>query len=514
MRYNILVLLFFTVLKVNAQTTWSADIAPILFEHCTNCHRPDGIAPFSLLTYTQAKVKADIIEAAVLTGEMPPWPADENYTHFAGELVLTAEQKFKISQWVLNGLESGDTTLVETPVYNFGTSVLDTVHASFSIGEYTTQYDIDEYRHFVIQTEFTEDKYFNIMEIVPGNWNLVHHVDMYLDGTGESYALDQLDTLAGFNENTGWPVLMDYIGGWSPGSGPLYLPTNWGIKIPQGYDLVVQIHYAPNSIGLVDSTRINFTFVNDTTSVRQCVVDIPLYNPLGQPLVIPADSIITFYQRSSAMDGDKSFVAFMPHMHMLGRSYKIWYETVEGDSIPVIDIPKWDFHWQYFYTVPIVMKVPDGARFHAIAVYDNTSDNVDNPNDPPIDVYEGSYTKDEMLMTFMAYTDYEAGDEFIIVDSTNYFPLTIDEEIEFNSFDLFPNPTHQTVTIASDKFSENTTLTITNIVGKTIIYLNEVTTNINQSFSKTINVSNLPPGIYIVELISGNTRASKKLVIY
>lgn len=500
--------------RVYTQTTWSADIAPILYKNCTSCHRPEGIAPFSLLTYSEAKIKAGEIEEAALTEEMPPWPADDNYTHFAGELVLTADEKFAISKWIFDGLEAGDTASVEMPHYNFGTSILDTVHTSFSIGEYVTQYDYDEYRHFVIHTGFTEDKYFNIMEIIPGNWNLVHHVDMYLDPTGYSDSLDQLDPLAGFNEDTGWPNVVNYIGGWSPGSGPLFLPENWGVKIPVGSDFVVQIHYAPNNAGLTDSTRINFTFVDDIATVRECEVSTPLYNPISGSLYIPADSIVTFKQRSSAMIGDKSFVAIMPHMHKLGQSYKIWYETTEGDSIPVIDIPVWDFHWQYFYTFPSVMKVPDGARFHAIAVYNNTSDNPDNPNDPPIDVYEGAYTKDEMLMTFMAYTDYEEGDEFIIIDSSFYFPLEIENQFDPAAFNLYPNPADNTVTITSSINLTADKLMITDLLGRRYNNIKLQGNTSGKQFDHTIDISNLPNGVYIVEIHSLNNIESKKLIVY
>jgi hypothetical protein len=505
-----------TILSLNtgAQITWSADVAPILFENCVSCHRQDGIAPFSLITYTEAKLKAGEIEESVDSGEMPPWPADENYTHFAHELVLSDDERFKIAEWIADGLQAGDTTLVEAPTFEYGTSVLDTISSSFSIGTYTTQYNIDEYRHFVIPTGFVTDKYFNTMEIIPGNWNLVHHVDIYLDNTNYSDSLDQLDTLAGFNELTGWPYLIDYIGGWSPGSGPLYFPENWGIKIAAGYDLVVQIHYAPDNIGLTDSTRINFSFVDDTAAVRKCSVSVPLYNPLGQPLVIPADSIITFKQQSSAMVGAKSLIALMPHMHMLGSSYTIWYETITGDSVPIIDIPEWDFHWQYFYTLPKIMKIPSGARFHAIAVYDNTSDNPENPNDPPITVYEGAYTKDEMLMTFMALADYVPGDENIIIDSSFYFPTEVSSIDELFEFSLFPNPANKTVIIASYAFEEVDKCTITDVFGRNVLQINHTVSESSSQFLQTINIAHLTPGIYIVELLSGNTKVAKKLIVY
>ena len=38
--------------------TYSQHIAPILFKNCASCHRPGEAAPFSLLTYDDAKKRA------------------------------------------------------------------------------------------------------------------------------------------------------------------------------------------------------------------------------------------------------------------------------------------------------------------------------------------------------------------------------------------------------------------------------------------------------------------------
>ena len=35
--------------------TFTKDIAPIVFARCAGCHRPEGPAPFSLLTYQDAR---------------------------------------------------------------------------------------------------------------------------------------------------------------------------------------------------------------------------------------------------------------------------------------------------------------------------------------------------------------------------------------------------------------------------------------------------------------------------
>ena len=399
-------------------------------------------------------------------------------------------------------------------MFNFGTSVLDAVDTSFTIGNYTTQYSIDEYRHFVVRTNFTETKYFNVMEIIPGNWNLVHHVDVYLDSTDISYELDLADPLPGFNEETGFPVSSKYVGGWSPGSGPLFLPPDWGIEIPVGSDIVIQIHYAPDNLGSTDSTRINFKFVENIEDVRHVEVSIPLYNPLGEALIIPANEITNFTQQSIAMGSDKSFIAIMPHMHKLGRSYKIWIKTLDGDSLPIIDIPNWDFHWQYFYTFPTVQKIPEGAKFYANVYFDNTTDNPDNPNDPPITVYEGPYTSDEMLMTFMAYTNYEEGDEYIIIDSSFLFPAPIIEIENESVFKVYPNPASTNITIESDINTRISGIQIIDIYGKEIMHWENLSNVKQEPFSTSIEVSTYPKGIYFIQLKTAEHNFVKKVILF
>ena len=160
------------------------------------------------------------------------------------------------------------------------------------------------------------------------------------------------------------------------------------------------------------------------------------------------------------------------------------------------------------------MKIPSGARFHAIAVYDNTSDNPDNPNDPPINVYEGAYTKDEMLMTFMALTDYVPGDENIIIDSSFYFPLEIENQLDPATFNLFPNPADNTVTITCSTNFTADNLMITDLLGRRYNNIKLQGNSQGEQFDQTIDISNLPNGVYIVEIHSLNHRESKKLIVY
>src|SRR5215218_5148995 len=48
-----------------AQVTFTKDVAPILQRSCQACHRPNNIAPMSLLTYEEARPWARSIKARV-----------------------------------------------------------------------------------------------------------------------------------------------------------------------------------------------------------------------------------------------------------------------------------------------------------------------------------------------------------------------------------------------------------------------------------------------------------------
>src|SRR5215470_19388700 len=69
--------------------TFARDVAPILQLHCQTCHRPGEAAPFSLLTYEQARPWAKAIKYAVLEKKMPPWFADPQFGKFSNDASLS-----------------------------------------------------------------------------------------------------------------------------------------------------------------------------------------------------------------------------------------------------------------------------------------------------------------------------------------------------------------------------------------------------------------------------------------
>src|SRR5262245_22150129 len=89
--------------------TYTKDIAPILFAHCAQCHRPGEVAPMSLLSYDDVRPWARAIKSKVMSREMPPWGADPDQSRkMRNDPSLSRDQIDTIVAWVDGGAMRGD----------------------------------------------------------------------------------------------------------------------------------------------------------------------------------------------------------------------------------------------------------------------------------------------------------------------------------------------------------------------------------------------------------------------
>src|SRR5258707_5155481 len=96
------------LLRSSSPVTFSETVAPILYDNCVTCHRPGQAAPFSLITYEDAKKKGKLMAKVTESRYMPPWHAAHGYGDFADERRLTDEQIATIGEWVKQGMPPGD----------------------------------------------------------------------------------------------------------------------------------------------------------------------------------------------------------------------------------------------------------------------------------------------------------------------------------------------------------------------------------------------------------------------
>lgn len=387
--------------------TWSNDVAKIMYGNCTSCHRPGGMAPFSLTTYDDVSPMAAWLDQNIQSTNMPPWPTDENYKSFVHQRVLNSQDKQTFSDWVAAGTPSGDLRFAPSiPIYSNG-SQLGTPDLSIQTSSFTVTQTGDQYHNFVIPTGLTQLNYATGVEVIPGNSEIVHHALVFIDTN--TTAVDPNSLNAGINSE----LIYSYV----PGSVPYYSPVGMGFRIPPNARIILQIHYAPGSQGLIDNTIINFKLTTQTQRrIRVSAALNHINTMVNGPLFIPANQIKTFNE-SLLINSNLTVLYAFPHMHLIGKSIRSWANLpLTNDTIRFVNTPDWDFNWQDNYVFPNAIKLPAGSTIKATAVYDNTSVNPNQPSSPPIDVGPGEGTYDEMMIVFFAYTPYLNGDENTIID--------------------------------------------------------------------------------------------------
>ena len=100
---------------------------------------------------------------------------------------------------------------------------------------------------------------------------------------------------------------------------------------------------------------------------------------------------------------DAKLIQIAPHMHLLGKQIKVEVER-RGETQSLIYIDDWEFHWQGFYTYQNEVPLRSGSTIRLSCKFDNSENNLENPNSPPKEVGWGEGTRDEMCLAFLGVT--------------------------------------------------------------------------------------------------------------
>ena len=376
--------------QLNAAVTYSNQIARILQDRCVECHRDGEIAPFALNNYEDVAGWAEMIQEVVRDGRMPPWHASDEYGHFENGRHLTEEEKRAIDAWVQAGAPEGDPQDMPKPrTWVTGWQLPREPDFVAPITEEPFRVPAEgevRYQYFQIDPGFKEDKWVSGVEIQPGNRAVVHHVLMFVgtaDDVGERFR-------GGAN---------GYDGIFVPGQRVQPYPAGMARRITAGSRLVFQVHYTPIGSEQLDQSRVGMIFV-DEKSVQY---EVRTASAVNTDLRIPPHDSNHFVEASSSrLPANARLLALNPHMHLRGKS--ILYEAVlpAGGRKTLLDVPRYDFNWQTAYRLADPMELPEGTRLHCVAHFDNSEDNLNNP-DPTKTVRWGEQTWDEMLIGYFDY---------------------------------------------------------------------------------------------------------------
>jgi Flp pilus assembly protein TadD/mono/diheme cytochrome c family protein len=375
--------------------TFTRDVAPIVFEACVPCHRPNGPGPFPLTTYDEVRRRATQVAQVTRSRFMPPWKVSPGVGHFVGQRLLTDREIATIGEWAASAAPKGDPRDVPPlPAHADGwllgkPDLIVKPEAAFTLPALQT----DAFRIFAIRVPVTKRTYVTGIEFHPGNARVVHHANIRIDRTAATRRLDEADPLPGYDglmpRSAEYPE--GHFLGWTPGQIAPLVPPELAWTLEPGSDLVVQLHMQPS--GAVEEVlpEIGFYF-SDRAPQRT-----PTILRLGsQGIDIPPGESNYVIRDSYVLPADVELLAIQPHAHYRAQEIKGAATFPDGTSRLVMHIADWDFRWQHVYRLVAPIALPKGTRLSMEYTYDNSAANVRNPEVPPARVFWGQRSKDEM----------------------------------------------------------------------------------------------------------------------
>lgn len=381
--------------------TFTRDIAPIVFANCVSCHRPGEVAPFALTNYREVRKHASQIADVTEQRFMPPWKPEAGHGDFIGARLLTEPQIKLIREWVKGGAPEGNPAeLPALPKFTDGWSLGEPDLIVKMPEAYTLKAEgRDVFRCFVVALGLTEDKYVTAAEFRPSNRKIVHHVLFFLDNSGQARRLDEQDPGPGYSRAGGVGFIpTGGLGGWSPGVTPRHLPGGVARPVKAGADLILQVHFHPSGKVEQEQASVGIYFSKEAKP-RTLQSFMHLSGPIN---IKPGDSHYTV-DGSFVTPGNVTLIGVTPHAHLVCKEIKVDATFPSGEQKPLIWIKDWDWNWQDQYLYKEPMKIPAGTKVTCHYVYDNSADNVRNPNNPPKSVHWGEQTADEMAITFFNF---------------------------------------------------------------------------------------------------------------
>ncbi|MEO8025737.1 MAG: thiol-disulfide isomerase [Bryobacteraceae bacterium] len=369
----------------NSKPTFSKDVAPIVFNRCTECHRKGEVAPMALTNYKDVRPWAKAIKEAVVSRKMPVWLADPAHGQFSNDRRLPQQEIDTIVAWADAGAPEGNVKdLPKMPEFSEGWSIgkpdrIIDMGASFDV----PAEGVIAYKYFQVDPGFTEDTWVTAAEARPGDRKSVHHIIVFVNAPNDKAGA-----------RTGGNLLIGY----APGEQPSSFAPGEAKLIPAGSKLTFQMHYTPAGKAYSDRSYIGLKFAKAAPEKR-----VITSNAMNFNIKIPAGDPNYEVKSSWTAKEDVTLTSFMPHMHVRGKDFEYTIVYPDGRRNVILSVPKYDFNWQLGYVLKDPLELPKGTRIDCVAHFDNSVNNKYNP-DPTKEVRWGDQTWEEMMIGWFNYT--------------------------------------------------------------------------------------------------------------
>jgi mono/diheme cytochrome c family protein len=449
-----------------AAPSFTRDVAPIIQQKCAGCHQTGGVAPFALETARGISARSALIAAAVRERLMPPWPPGSRSPAFVGasERTLTSRERATILAWAKAGGRADGPArkpIPQAPVAaHEGESVLE-VAMPATYRPRAARGATDDYRCFVLDPKLSSDVSVTSARIRPGSSKIVHHVILFRISAAQAAEAQRLDASS---SGLGWTCFggtgisaggtagavqsalndSNWISAWAPGSSGGRLPEGNGVPLPAGSRIVMQVHYnllngkapdrsrailtvAPASAGLAKVQTVLLPAPVELACAKgeqgklcsrtEALFD--LSRKYGSTAAFVPAGLLLLCGRSASnvspspvsrcdrrIEAPTKILGVAGHMHLLGVAIRLELNPGRPDSRVLLDIPRWDFHWQSSYTLvsPVEAKPGDVVRVTCRHDVRRRAEGMHGVPKTPRYVLWGEGTTDEMCLGLLQVT--------------------------------------------------------------------------------------------------------------
>jgi hypothetical protein len=408
LKRNLVFLILFSGIALNAEVTFSTDVWPIVERRCAGCHQPGEIAPMPLTSYTEVRPWANAIREAVLTRKMPPWDAAGETAHdFQNDRSLTETEIRTIATWVTEGGKEGAPLKTAFHPINVGSGwKLGNPDIVIRVpGFHVPASGLLTYRYLITGGLFPTDVWVRAAEFRIDQRTVVHHINAYARGPESSYLAGYhkgeivTATIADRGRRREGEKVFDrrlQLIGWEPGYRPMPWLADGAKQIRAGSDIVFEMHYSPNGKEVTDYSEFGLYLARAAPSERVLAID----TLRDLDLAIPAGAQDYVSRASMTLAQPVRLVSVQPHMHRRGKSMEVRAVYPGGRTQLLVSVPRYDFNWQTTYVLREPLLLPAGTKLESVAHFDNSVNNPSNP-DPSIAVKWGDMTTDEMHIAFL-----------------------------------------------------------------------------------------------------------------
>ena len=367
---------------ITTKVMFNKEVIRILERNCLGCHAPNKIkADISLTTYEEARPWAKAIKEEVLEKRMMPFQAVKGYGRFQHDYTLTQRDTELLVSWIEGGAPRGDLKdypqqqieqLIKGDGWQLGQPDLllespETKIPADAEGENEIQTTC-----VVLPANLKTAKWVTAMDFQPGNGEIVQSASLHLF-SNKPIPPNVRMTPCG--------MIGETLGVWVPGQSATRFPNGAGRQLKPGEQLILQLRYRKTNEVATDRSRVALYFAKEAAakSVRNELV-------IPATVAIPANAENQVVKASMTITQSAEAVSIRPLLFPFAKSVEATAYRPDGTIEVLIVAKDYRYDWQpaYFFKQPV--QLPRGTRIEVTAYVDNSDNNRNQPNDPPVEI--------------------------------------------------------------------------------------------------------------------------------